>query len=151
MKTTVLRAFFDGACDSKSLARDLEGTTIQTSADTFTHKMDEDVSDVFLIEPRHLVRVCDAFEAGDLSDQMVEEIGFALMVSDYFDWDSSAPDGVRVAATADNWCSREINYKINPRTMMKFRHYLLTGIDQFDSDDLSDLPQKGSTRAWKRN
>jgi hypothetical protein len=143
MNCSVLKAYFEGNCDSLTLVKDVEGTVTQTALDTFTYRIEDDLSDSFTVKPEHLLKLCDAFLAGDVTAQSVEDIAFGLIAAENFDWDSEAEQGARVADVLHNWDSPEINYPITITTMEKFRRYLLTGENTFARDDLStDAPQR---------
>ncbi len=137
MRTSILRSFIDGTCDVQTLADDLEGSVARTSLDIISHYIDDDLEADTPVAAAHLVTICDAFARGELTPQMIQQIGFAMMASDYFGWDSNKRDGERVAAVIDWWDSPEINYPITDWSIPKFRHYLCTGEDLFTSEDLS--------------
>ena len=146
MKSCVLKSFFEGACDAVALAEDLHGTTVQTSTNVFTHRMDDDLAEEFPVEPEHLVKICDAFLDGDLTKRMIEDIGFGMIASERFDWDSGNSGGERVAGVLDSWCSPEIDYPICELTIKKFRHYLTTGEDTFTREDFNNQPTGSSIK-----
>ena len=137
MKISVLTEFFRGNCDAGILAKDLEGGVVQTSYDVVSHQIDEDVIDDFLITTDHLVKICDVFTDEFIDADMVQQLAFAMMCSDCFEWDNDTPDGERVAEVIGMWDSPEINYQITSLTIQKFRHYLLSGEKTFSRDDLT--------------
>ena len=137
MKTSALRSFFDGTCDAWTLVKDLEGGVTRTSYDVISQYIDEDLDGDSPVTASHLVVICDAFTNGDLTAQMIQQITFAMMAGDCFDWDCNTSDGGRVAEVIGWWDSPEINYPITDATMTKFRHYLSTGEDLFTREDLS--------------
>lgn len=142
MKTSVVRSFIAGTCDSRTLARDLEGSVDRTSHDVISHYIDDDLDGDSPVTAANLVTICDAFTNGDLTAQMIQQIAFAMMASDYFEWDCDTPDGERVAEVIGRWDSPEINYPITESTITKFRHYLCTGQDQFTREDLAPDPSR---------
>ena len=147
MRTSVLKAFFEGNCDSSTLVKDVEGAVTQTSLDVFTFRIEDDFSDNFTVDPEHLLKLCDAFLAGDVTAQLIEDIAFGLIASDNFDWDSETERGARVAEVLNNWDSPAINYPITSTSIKKFRRYLLTGENTFARDDLSmDAPKMRNCR-----
>ncbi len=137
MKTSLLRSFFDGTCDARTLAEDLEGEITRTSYDVISQCIDDDLNGESPVTTAHLVVICDAFTNGDLTAQMIEQIAFAMMAGDCFAWNCNTSDGVRVAEVIGWWDSPEINYPITDATITKFRHYLSTGEDLFTREDLS--------------
>jgi hypothetical protein len=94
-----------------------------------------DLQEDFEVEPGHLVLLCDAVLSGELPDIALADIGCALVASDHFQWDTDTPAGSRVADTLFEWSTPEINYALTPQAVAKFRHRLLTGEDQFTSQD----------------
>ena len=137
MKTSVLRSFFEGTCDARTLAKDLEGGVTRTSYDVISQYIDDDLDGDLPVTTTHLELICDAFTKGDLTAQMIQQIAFAMEACDRCDWDCITSDGVRVAEVIGWWDSPEINYPITDATMTKFRHYLSTGEDLFTREDLS--------------
>ncbi|MGJ8698092.1 MAG: hypothetical protein ACSHYF_17365 [Verrucomicrobiaceae bacterium] len=143
MKTSVLRSFIDGTSDSRALVKDLEGGVERTSYDVISHYIDDDLEVESPVTTANLVAICDAFANGELTGQMIQQIAFAMMASDYFEWDRDTPAGERVAEVIGRWDTPEINYPITDSTMVKFRHYLCTGEDLFTREDLApDLSRK---------
>lgn len=115
----------------------------RTSYDVISHYIDDDLEVDSPVTAANLVAICDAFAKGELTGQMIQQIAFAMMASDYFEWDSDTPDGERVAEVIGRWDSPEINYPITDSTMVKLRHYLCTGEDLFTRGDLApDLSRK---------
>jgi hypothetical protein len=137
MNAEILRNFFEGKGTARELREDLVGTTEQVGHDSFRHHM-TDLGEDFTVSSAHLVRLCDAVLAGDLDPQRLAEIGFALIASDHFHWDSESPEGEIVGETIHDWSAPEVNFALTSRTVEKFRHRLLTGESKFTRDDRSD-------------
>jgi len=140
MKTSVIQDFFSGTCDAEALARDLAGCVVRTSHDVCTQYIEDDASGVIAVNTGDLLKMCDAFSSRHLNAAMIEQVAFALMASDHFDWDHDTAEGKQVAEVVDWWDSPEINYPLTDSTMAKFRHYLQTGEDLFTQVDLVQPP-----------
>jgi hypothetical protein len=134
MNETVLRDFFIGAASAADLGRDMAEAVIE-HAPGHTSQTIESVDGEFEVRSEHLVRVCDSVIAGALVAADLEKIGFCLIASDFFIWDGDNEDGARVAETAHDWASPEVNYQLTAATTQKFRVRLLFGRDEFTASD----------------
>ena len=137
MRAQTLRNFFAGRLTGPELARDLSGAFEQVGPQTRRLRMADDLAEEFTITASHLVRLCDAVLAGEVPAEALEAIGFGLIASDEFCWDSDTPDGSRVAEALYDWAAPEVNYALTPATVAKFRHRLLTGEDTFTQADFA--------------
>ena len=138
MKTSYLRAFFLGECDTKDLSRDLIGSVERTSVDCVAHYIDDDLEREFQVTTLMLAKIGEAFLEGELDSTMVQQIAFAMMASDYFDWDCNVPSGERIANVIGWWDSPEINYPITGQMVRKALHYLTSGENTFIRQDVTD-------------
>jgi len=136
MKEAVLKNFFLGNTSVEDLAEDCSESTERRSMDSRSVFV-EDMTEEFHIKPPHLISVCDAFLKEKINEENIEVIGFALMASDAFTWDSKTEEGNRIEETANCWASPEINYTINKTTMKKFAILLKTGENLFEREDLN--------------
>jgi len=134
MRATVLRDFFLGRASAQELADDAETAYVMHSLGS-TQLVWEDLEEEFSLTVDHLVRLCDAVEAGSLRADRLSPIGFGLIADDSFVWDTDTPEGERIGATLYDWSAPEINYALSARTVAKFRRRLLTGEDTFTRDD----------------
>ena len=134
MHEAILRDFFIGATTAEALRRDLVGAVVQTSSDVFSQHITP-ATGKFAVTSEHLVRLCDAVLAGELPAQDLEAVGFCLVASDFFEWDSDKADGERVAETVHDWASPEINYRLTGHTVTKFKERLVTGENTFTRAD----------------
>ena len=145
MHEAVLRDFFLGTADVARLREDLVGTVVRTSRDVFSHRV-IDMAEDFEITAAHLVALCEAALAEQLSTDELRTIATCIELSDGFQWDNSTSEGGLVADTLNSWSSPEISYPLTPATLQKFRHRLVTGEDTFTRADLD--PQRArSTKA----
>lgn len=135
MNAKILRAFFIGELDAPGLALDVADPWVNSSGDVRQLQM-TDLEDDFLVEPFHLIRLCDAVADGTIAATSLEAIGFGLVASDHFTWDTDTVEGQRVAETLKDWSSPETNYALTADTVAKFRHRLLTGENRLTPADL---------------
>ena len=142
MDAAVLRDFFLGTADAEGLARELAYAMHELAPGCLELRM-ADLTEPFSITTAHLVRLCDAVLAGKLPPVGLADVGFALVASDHFAWDTDTLEGERVAETIWDWSAPEVNYRLTPETVQKFRHRLLTGEDTFVSADLSGEARAG--------
>jgi len=136
MRESVLRDYFLGTADIAALRADLQGAVTQTGRDASSQhvvSMDTD----FDVTASHLVSLCDAVLAGQLSAAALSIIAFCLVASDRFRWDAETQTGNVMAETLHEWESPAINYALNEQTVAKFRHRLLTGQDTFTRADFA--------------
>jgi|SRR5687767_9293769 len=134
MHAETLRSFFEGQISSSALAEDLRGAwePLRRSGKRFIWN---DLSTEFPVTPDHLVRVCDAAISGALSADDVQVIGSCLVASLNWTWPEGEV-GERLVTIAHAWDTPEINYELTPRSMGKFRHWLLTGEKTLTREDL---------------
>lgn len=137
MHEATLRDFFVGRIDAKSLAEDLIDACTVAPSMTFHNIVNMDST--FAVESSHLVKLCDAVLNGLLSAEKLESIGFCLVASDTFEWNSSTPDGTLLAETIHDWAAPEINFPLTRSNVLKFRHQLLTKENVFQPEDASKL------------
>ena len=135
MREQLLRDFFVGNATAAELAHDLEDAIIRTGAQSQMHPIEAMDTD-FVVQPEHLIRLCDAVLAGQLRPESLEAVGFCLLGSDCFEWDVDSAGGERVADVAISWSVPVANYPLNAGTVAKFRHLLATGEDTFTGADL---------------
>ena len=124
MHEEVLRRFFEGVADPSDLARDLHGALVPDGPDVTRHPI-VDMVEEFEVQPCHLVKVCDAVLDGSVSVDSLEAIGFCLVASDAFLWDSNSPGGERVADVAHDWSAPEVNYPLTLTNVAAWRRCLL--------------------------
>ncbi len=129
MREIVLKKFFEGEADSETLASDLVGT-IETSG-TSSHYRIEDMDGEFEITGKHLVSLCDAVIEGKLDPSQLETIGFCLVASDAFHWDTDVGDGEIIAQTCFDWSEPRINFALTLDNVKKFRERLIIGKNVF--------------------
>ena len=121
MREQILRQFFEGKTSAVELARDVSGSTRQ-STPTVSITSVEDMDEDFQVTADMGVKLCDAVLAGDLPAESLRTIGFALEASDRFHWDGDK-DEVLASVIAD-WSCPEINYTLTIENVARFRAWL---------------------------
>jgi len=139
MREQVLRQFFEGKSSATELARDISGSTKQstpTVSMTFVEDMDSD----FRVTCEMGVALCEAVLSGDLPAESLRTIGFALEASDRFHWDGDE-DEVLASVIAD-WSCPEINYPLTIENVARFRAWLMR---------IEPYPPKGKPASTKQS
>jgi hypothetical protein len=136
MHEAVLRDFFLGVTDALRLQADLQGAVVRSGV-TREHHI-ADMRTEFSVEPAHLVRVCDAVLAGELSPEALQQIGFCVFASDRFCWDADTPGGSVIAETVADWSCPEINWPLVPENIRKWREGLVGGSYLFKTGQTTD-------------
>ena len=98
MKEDVLRRFFIGDLITADLKAHLEEAIINEGM-VRRHPI-VDMTEDHWVTCRDLAKLCDAILTAELPPESLEAIGFCLISSDHFEWDSDDPDGEIVAETA---------------------------------------------------
>lgn len=131
MHEQILRGFFEGVLRPGELEKDLAGSMRERKGVTEHRIVDMDTE--FQLRPEHLVHLCEAVISGTLSPDHLRTIGFCLLASDTFIWDTSNPGGERISDVACDWSAPEINYPLTVENTRKWLHYLLTGEKRFNT------------------
>ena len=135
MRELTLKQFFTGDVSAKVLAQDLMGSMI-TKGDRTKHPI-EDMDEDFQVWPDHLIRLCDAVLGGEIEPEHLQSVGFCLVASEHFKFDTDTAEGDLADDTANDWSAPEINYPLTLTNVEKFRHRLVTGENLFTIDDAS--------------
>src|SRR5258707_680263 len=91
MREAILKGFFSGDVSAKILAEDLMGSMI-TKGDMTKHPI-EDMGEGFQVWPEHLIRLCDAVLQREIEPKYLQSVGFCLVASDHFEFDTDTPEG----------------------------------------------------------
>jgi hypothetical protein len=133
MREVTLKEFFAGNLNAAALSADLEGSLV-TSGMVTQHPI-EDMDETFVVWPEHLIRLCDAVLRGDIHPQGLQAIGFCVVASDNFEYDTDTPEGDLVGETLMDWSAPDVNYPLTLANVRKFRERLVTGKDPFTIAD----------------
>jgi hypothetical protein len=135
MREEILKQFFTGEVGTEALAEDLVGSMI-TKGDVSKHPI-EDMRESFQLGPKHLIRLCDAVLRDEIKPQYLQSIGFCIVASDNFEYDTDTAEGNLVGETLLDWSAPIINYPLTKTNVEKFRQRLVTGEDPFTFSDAS--------------
>jgi hypothetical protein len=133
MRESILKDFFSGNVDAKTLASDLKGSMVTTG--TMTRHPIETMMETFHVWPEHLTLVCDAVLRGDIDPKDLQAIAFCIIASENFVYDLDDSEGDMVDDVATAWSACEINYPLTADNVRKFREWLVTGNDPFTTSD----------------
>ena len=149
MTEQALKDFFENTIDTSALASDLNESQTSTGRNSkhIAVTQIEEEGD-FQISTDHLVKLCDAVLDGHLKLVDLNTIAYSLMFSDYFDWDGNLENGCRISEVIFAWDNPEIDYDLTVDNVEKWRHYLITGENQFDPNELK---RKKNTTKPKAN
>lgn len=126
MREELLKQFFLGETSSAMLAEDLRGSMV-VEGSTVTRHFIEDMKEDFVVRPEQLVRVCDAVLSGDVEAAYLQAIGFCIVASEHFEYDTDTSGGALVAETVLDWSAPEVNYPLTIENVRRFRERLVTG------------------------
>ena len=129
MREEILKRFFVGEVGADTLAADLDGSMIE-GRDTTRHII-EDMEGEFEVRPEHLVSVCDVVLSGEIEAKYLRLIGFCIVASDAFEYNTDTPEGDLVGETVLDWSAPEANYPLTIENVRKFRERLVTGRNPF--------------------
>lgn len=132
MHEEVLRRFFLGEASAKELADDLAGSLVERRDVTY-HPI-KDMRDDFEVLPEHLIRVCDAVLGGEIGAKYLEAIGFCIVASDHFEYDTDTPEGDLVGETVLDWSEPRVNYPLTIENVRSLRERLVTGRNPFAAE-----------------
>jgi hypothetical protein len=147
MNAIAIIDFLEGRASAKVLNADLRDAWEQNGVSSFTLRM-KDLNSDYRVGAAHLVKICDAVLAGDLQAESLEAIGFAMIASRHFQWDTETPEGEIVAETLHDWAAPGVNYRLDLGTIQKFRHRLLTRESTFNDEDI-ERPKTNRTTMWR--
>ena len=133
MREEILKQFFLGEVSAKALASDLVGSMV-TEDSVVTRHLIEDMKDGFEVMPDHLVHLCDAVLSGKIKAKYLQAIGFCILASDHFEYDTDTPEGNLVGETVSDWSAPKINYPLTIGNVRKFRGRLVTGRNLFAAE-----------------
>jgi hypothetical protein len=115
---------------ARELAEDLTVSLVEKPGITY-HPI-KDLHEAFEVRPRHLIRVCDAVLDGEVEAKYLAAIGFCIVASDYFRYDTDAPEGELVGETVRDWSEPRVSYPLTIENVRKFRERLVTGRIPFE-------------------
>lgn len=69
--------------------------------------------------------------------EFLEAIGFCLVASDAFHWNTDSPEGARVADVAIDWSAPDSNYPLTHTNVAAWRRRLLGEEARFETERLT--------------
>ncbi len=121
MREEVLKNFFEGTASAAELSADIAGSTKHVTS-VISYQRVEDMECEFTVTRPMLIALCDAVLAGDLLPETLHEIGFALIASEHFVWDSDEDE--LLSEVINDWSCPEINYPLTADNVAHFRAWL---------------------------
>lgn len=131
-----LRDYFDNRLTPQKLTSDLKDSQRRMSYDTTAVHIINIEDGEFEVKKEHLIKLCDDVISGQLGLTDLNTIGFALIASDYFTWDSNKADGELVSNVIFEWDNPEIGFDLTIKNVRLWKEYLLTGIYRLDKNEL---------------
>jgi hypothetical protein len=122
MREQVLKDFFEGNATAAELSADIAGSTKHV-ASIVSYQRIEDMEGEFSVTRPMLITLCDSVLAGNLLPETLHEIGFALVSSDHFLWDTD--DDELVTEIINDWSCPEINYPLTLENVRRFKSWLI--------------------------
>jgi hypothetical protein len=136
MKEIKLKEYFEDKVSAEELARDLKNCQEKTGYDTTFVNIETIKEGGFEIEKIHLIKLCDDFLGGEITNEELNTIGIALMFSDYFYWDNSTRIGERISEVISDWDNEKIGYDITKKNVQLWKEYLEEGRYALDKNEL---------------
>jgi hypothetical protein len=125
MNEQTLRDYFDDLISTDILYMDVEGCEVRTFHNvirTSIENINEDGE--YIITRSLLLKLCNDVLARNLKPNHLTTISFALICSDYFQWDTN--DDEVVTNVIFDWDNSDINYPVTIENLKKWKHYLIT-------------------------
>ncbi len=133
-----LKDYFEDNLSAEQLSLDLKGSQQKTGYDVTTVSINSLNEGEFEIRKEHLIKLCDDTISRKLLLTDLNTIGFALMSSDFFNWDSDTKDGEIIANIIFEWDNPEIGFDITTKNVKLWKEYLLTGVYRLDKNELKE-------------
>jgi hypothetical protein len=121
MTESALKNFFDENISLEELRNDLKGTIKQSGNNVLSYSVDT-LSGTYKIRETHILKLCEAAINENLDSIELDVLSFALIGSDFFEWDSE-----RISETLADWNNQDINYPITKKNLELWKQFLLTG------------------------
>lgn len=122
MTESALKKYFEGSLSVELLREDIKETIEKTGQDTYSYKVETLHEGCFKVSEDHILKLCNEAIDGHLDADELDAISFALIGSDYFDWDSQ-----RITDTITDWNNQSINFPVTSRNLELWRAFLTSG------------------------
>ena len=128
MKEKILKEYFEDLVSAKVLNEDVTGSKVKTGNDTSALNIQIiEANEEFSIALDHILKLCVDAIKGEISIENLSTIAFALIGSDYFEWNESDGIGKRISNVVFEWDNPEINFPITKENLKLWKEYLETG------------------------
>ncbi len=136
MKEEILHKYFKGQVTDNELVEDLKGSQERTGYDTINVYIESIAEGGFQVKTKHLEKLCDAFLNKIINSENLNTIGFALMASDFFEWDTNTKSGKIIGEVISDWDNTSIGYEITDKNVWHWQRYLETGFNNLDKNEI---------------
>jgi hypothetical protein len=129
MTEHALLSYFNDRINADSLNADVEGSEQKTSHDVYAVSVTQiNQIDGFNISLKHLIKLCDDIIRGNVSFKNLNIIAYALVMSEYFYWDTDTIDGQITAQVLFDWNNPDIGHPITNANLILWKAYLEKGV-----------------------
>lgn len=132
-----LKEYLENKLTADQLSLDLKDSQKRTGYDVTTVYIDTLKEGGFEIKKEHLIKLCNDIISEKLSMIDLNTIGFALIASEHFHWDSDSPDGEIIGNVIFDFDNPEIGYDLTIKNVLLWKEYLLTGEYRLDKNELN--------------
>jgi hypothetical protein len=123
MKEDTIRSFFSGESGAHQLSEEVARSITHFDAVACNVTI-EDMQEDFCLTRFHILLLCDAGIAGELSQEVMSTVAFAILASDRFGWDDDI-----ISETLHDWSVPEVNLPLEPDTLKMHRNWL-SGLEE---------------------
>jgi anti-sigma28 factor (negative regulator of flagellin synthesis) len=138
MKESILKKYFENEISAKLLAEDLKNSQQKTGYDTTSVTIESIENGEFEIQKEHLTKLCIDYLTNQINSLDLNTIGFALMCSDFFHWDSETKSGEIISQVISDWDNENIGYDISRKNVQLWKEYLESGNYCLDKNELKE-------------
>jgi hypothetical protein len=113
MTEKTLKDYFEGKIPVDILAADIKDSRQKSGFDTvaiYIKNITEHSE--YQVTRQHLLKICNDAINGHMTPNDLNTIGFALIASDYFNWDCDKPDGEIIQNTIHDWDNPDMGFEL---------------------------------------
>jgi hypothetical protein len=137
MKEDTIRSFLGGETSANQLSDEVARSITRFDAVSCNVAI-EDMQRDFGLTRAHVLSLCDAGIAGELNQEVMSTIAFALLASDRFEWDDDV-----ISETLYDWSAPEINLPLERDTLKMHRSWLLGLEEPAPKPPLDPIKRRG--------
>jgi hypothetical protein len=138
MNERKLKEYFENLVTVDQLALDIKDSRKKTGYDVDSIYVDTISTGEFEVKKEHLIKLCNDTLNGKLSPSDINSLAFALIASDFFNWDNETPDGKIISEIIFDWDNPDIGFDLTFKNIELWKEYLLTGIYKLDKEELKE-------------